>query len=208
MGAGAAALVATLLLFVWFLVSLWRLPALDQQSVAEWLKDPLAAVPMLLLIVSTFWHLKLGLIVVVEDYVHEAGNRFACVLVINFAQPVRGRACDLLGAEARLRGNPGLIPTGATPGIAGRPEQQPAQERPVAALRAHIEAMLGAPSSSRGERRGAGTLEAGTLETSSGGDTISSTTRDVSAPQDPHFAAWRRHAGPDAEVAAGRRPVR
>jgi len=75
--------VSTLLLFVWFLVSLWRLPTLDQQSVAEWLRNPLATVPMLFLIVSTFWHLKLGLIVVVEDYVHEAGNRFACVLVIN-----------------------------------------------------------------------------------------------------------------------------
>jgi len=77
--------VSTLLLFVWFLVSLWRLPGLDQQSVAEWLRHPLAAVPMLLLIVSTFWHLKLGLVVVVEDYVHEAGNRFAWLVVINFA---------------------------------------------------------------------------------------------------------------------------
>jgi succinate dehydrogenase / fumarate reductase, membrane anchor subunit len=77
--------VATLLLFVWFLVSLWRLPTLDQQSVAEWLKNPLASVPMLLLIVSTFWHLKLGLVVVVEDYVHEAGSRFAWLVVINFA---------------------------------------------------------------------------------------------------------------------------
>ena len=77
--------VSTLLLFVWFFVSLWRLPALDQQSVAEWLKNPLAAVPMLFLIVSTFWHLKLGLVVVVEDYVHEAGNRFGWVLVINLA---------------------------------------------------------------------------------------------------------------------------
>jgi succinate dehydrogenase / fumarate reductase membrane anchor subunit len=77
--------VSTLLLFVWFLVSLWRLPALDQQSVAEWLKNPLAAVPMLFLIVSTFWHLKLGLVVVVEDYVHEAGNRFGWVLAINLA---------------------------------------------------------------------------------------------------------------------------
>ena len=77
--------VSTLLLFVWFLVSLWRLPALDQQSVAEWLRNPLAAVPMLFLIVSTFWHLKLGLVVVVEDYVHEAGNRFGCVLAINLA---------------------------------------------------------------------------------------------------------------------------
>ena len=77
--------VATLLLFVWFFVSLWRLPALDQQSVAQWLKDPLAAVPMLFLIVSTFWHLKLGLGVVVDDYVHQAGNRFAWLVVINFA---------------------------------------------------------------------------------------------------------------------------
>ena len=75
--------VATLLLFVWFLVSLWRLPTYDQQSIAEWLKDPLAAVPMLLLIVTTFWHLKLGLVVVVEDYVHEAGSRFAWLLLIN-----------------------------------------------------------------------------------------------------------------------------
>ena len=76
--------VSTLLLFVWFLVSLWRLPGLDQQSVAEWLRNPLAAVPMLLLIVSTFWHLKLGLVVVVEDYVHEVGSRFAWLVVINF----------------------------------------------------------------------------------------------------------------------------
>ena len=77
--------VSTLLLFVWFLVSLWRLPALDQQSIAECLHNPLAAVPMLLLIDSTFWHLKLGLIVVVEDYVHELGGRFAWAAVINFA---------------------------------------------------------------------------------------------------------------------------
>ena len=77
--------VSTLLLFVWFVVSLLRLPALDQQTTAEWLKNPLAAVPMLFLIVSTFWHLKLGLVVVVEDYVHEAGNRFGWVLVINLA---------------------------------------------------------------------------------------------------------------------------
>jgi succinate dehydrogenase / fumarate reductase membrane anchor subunit len=77
--------VTTLLLFVWFLVSLWRLPALDQLTVAEWLKNPLATVPMLLLIGSTFWHLKLGLIVVVEDYVHQAGNRFAWTLVISLA---------------------------------------------------------------------------------------------------------------------------
>jgi succinate dehydrogenase / fumarate reductase membrane anchor subunit len=77
--------VACLLLYVWLLVSLLRLPALDHRGVAEWLKAPLAAVPMVLLILATFWHLKMGLQVVVEDYVHEEGNKFLAILLINFA---------------------------------------------------------------------------------------------------------------------------
>lgn len=76
--------VATLLLFVWLLVSLLRLPSLDHQAVTLWLSSPLAAVPMLLLIVSTFWHLKLGLQVVIEDYVHDEGNKFFTLALLNF----------------------------------------------------------------------------------------------------------------------------
>ena len=77
--------VAVLLLFVWLIVSLLRLPALDHRGITEWLRDPLAAVPMLLLVLATFWHLKMGLQVIVEDYVHDEGNRFLCVLLIGFA---------------------------------------------------------------------------------------------------------------------------
>ena len=77
--------VAPLLLFVWLLVSLLRLPAVDYRTVNEWLEQPLAAVPMLLLIVSTFWHLKLGMQVVIEDYVHEEGWKFLSILLLNFA---------------------------------------------------------------------------------------------------------------------------
>jgi succinate dehydrogenase / fumarate reductase membrane anchor subunit len=77
--------VATFALFIWFLVSILRLPALDHRTVTEWLQDPLAAVPMLLLIVATFWHLKLGLQVVIDDYVHEEGGRFFSILLLNFA---------------------------------------------------------------------------------------------------------------------------
>jgi succinate dehydrogenase / fumarate reductase membrane anchor subunit len=76
---------AVLLLFVWLIVSLLRLPALDHRGVTEWLRDPLAAVPMLLLIVATFWHLKMGLQVIVEDYVHDEGNKFLSILLLNFA---------------------------------------------------------------------------------------------------------------------------
>ena len=76
--------VSTLLLFIWFLVSLLRLPNLGYETVVEWLRAPLVAVPMLLLIVSTFWHLKLGLQVVIEDYVHEEGYKFFSITLLNF----------------------------------------------------------------------------------------------------------------------------
>jgi succinate dehydrogenase / fumarate reductase membrane anchor subunit len=76
--------VATLLLFVWFIVSLARMPSLDYQATLRWLSSPLAAVPMVLLIYTTFWHAKDGLRVVVEDYVHEEGGKFFWLALINF----------------------------------------------------------------------------------------------------------------------------
>jgi len=73
------------LLYVWLIVSLLRLPALDHRGVTEWLRGPLAAVPMLLLVAATFWHLRMGLRTIVEDYVHEEGNKFLCLLLIDLA---------------------------------------------------------------------------------------------------------------------------
>ena len=77
--------VALLLLFVWLIVSLLRLPALDHRGITEWLRDPLAAVPMLLLVLATFWHLQMGVKVVIEDYVHDEGNRFLTIMLLDFA---------------------------------------------------------------------------------------------------------------------------
>jgi succinate dehydrogenase / fumarate reductase membrane anchor subunit len=76
--------VSTLLLFIWLLVALLRLPRLDHEMVTEWLSSPLAAVPMLLLIVSTFWHTKLGMQVIIEDYVHEEGLKLFTITLLNF----------------------------------------------------------------------------------------------------------------------------
>ncbi len=76
--------VSTLLLTIWLLVALLRLPNLDYETITGWLQSPLAAVPMLLFIVSTFWHSKLGLQVVIEDYVHEEGWKFFSITLLNF----------------------------------------------------------------------------------------------------------------------------
>ena len=82
--------IAVLLLTVWLVVSLLRLPALDQGTIAEWLSQPLAAVPMLLLIVTAFWHSRMGLQVIVEDYVHEEGDKLFWLVLIAFAAILGG----------------------------------------------------------------------------------------------------------------------
>jgi succinate dehydrogenase / fumarate reductase membrane anchor subunit len=76
--------IATLVLLVWLVVSLVRMPGLDHATLTQWLAGPLAAVPMLLLIVSVFWHLKMGLQVIVEDYVHTDGPKLFWITLINF----------------------------------------------------------------------------------------------------------------------------
>jgi succinate dehydrogenase / fumarate reductase membrane anchor subunit len=76
--------VALLVLFVWLIASILRLPDLSYGTMREWLADPLAAVPMLLLVAVTFWHAKMGMQVIIEDYVHEAGNKAFAITVLNF----------------------------------------------------------------------------------------------------------------------------
>ena len=75
--------VSTLLLVVWFFVSLWRLPSYDHATVTQWLAQPLAAVPMILLVVSAFWHARAGLIVAIDDYEH-GSLRVLLVTLVNF----------------------------------------------------------------------------------------------------------------------------
>lgn len=75
----------TLLLWIWLIVSLLRLPGYDHAVMTDWLSSPLAAVPMLLLVAVTFWHLKMGLQVIVEDYVHDSGSKLLWLALIGIA---------------------------------------------------------------------------------------------------------------------------
>ena len=77
--------VALLLLGLWLLASLLLLPDLDQRTLAEWLRSPLGAVPMALFVITAFIHSIDGLKVVVDDYVHDAGNNIFLNGLILFA---------------------------------------------------------------------------------------------------------------------------
>jgi succinate dehydrogenase / fumarate reductase membrane anchor subunit len=76
--------VGNIVLILWLIASLLLLPGLDYGSVTGWLGQPLVAVPMMLMVANIFWHLKLGLQVLIEDYLHgDAGKLFA-LLLLNF----------------------------------------------------------------------------------------------------------------------------
>ena len=73
------------LLTVGYLVfSFLLLGSYSYESVRFWLSQPLPALAIALMIVSVFWHARLGLQVMIEDYVHGA-NRFAAILLLNLA---------------------------------------------------------------------------------------------------------------------------
>ena len=75
---------ANVLLMVWFVVSLLRLPSFDYETVAVWLSSPFVAVPLALLVISVFYHFKLGLQVFIEDYVHDDALKVAALILLNF----------------------------------------------------------------------------------------------------------------------------
>lgn len=74
---------SNLFLMLWFIASIARLPSYDLASVHSWLASAWVAVPMALLVISVFYHFRLGLQVVIEDYQHDE-TRVVSLLLLNF----------------------------------------------------------------------------------------------------------------------------
>lgn len=73
--------VAMIPLFIWFvnaLVSVMISP--DVLAVAGWFSSPVNAVSLVLLLCAMFFHAKLGLQVVIEDYVKCPYNKYSLLL--------------------------------------------------------------------------------------------------------------------------------
>ncbi|WP_199553552.1 succinate dehydrogenase, hydrophobic membrane anchor protein [Sandaracinobacteroides hominis] len=85
---------------LWFALSLLLMPNLDHASVVAWIAQPLVAVPLMLLILSAFWHARLGIQVLIEDYVHAEGLKLISVLALNFF--ILGTGAVALFSVARI----------------------------------------------------------------------------------------------------------
>ncbi len=80
-------------LSIWMLCALLSLRGTDYAGVVAWMQDPLHAVLSLLFITLSFWHARLGLQVVVEDYIHAEGVKIVTLWSITLALLGLGVAC-------------------------------------------------------------------------------------------------------------------
>lgn len=71
-------------LTLWFAASLIASARGDYSALILWLRSPFTSVSMVLLLIALFYHMALGLRVVVEDYVHSDRIKMPAVVFINF----------------------------------------------------------------------------------------------------------------------------
>ena len=76
--------VALLPLTAWFAISLLGKQLQSYEVMRGWLGQPWVAVFATLLVITIAWHSKLGVQVVIEDYVHGKGGKTALLLLSTF----------------------------------------------------------------------------------------------------------------------------
>lgn len=89
-----------LILMSWLLAGLLMLGDFSYASITGWISHPISATAMALLVISLFWHARLGLQVLIEDYVHNSGTKFALLAALNIA--VFGAAAFCIFSVASL----------------------------------------------------------------------------------------------------------
>jgi len=85
--------VANIILVIWFIISAISLAGATYEETSTWLASPVTASLMVMLIISAFYHAKLGVQVVIEDYVHHEGIKLASLLAVTLLCVALGVAC-------------------------------------------------------------------------------------------------------------------
>ena len=76
--------VALVLLIIPVILVVMMLLGRNQAGAAQILGSPMVAIVMLLFIGASAWHMKIGMQVVIEDYVHNEMAKLAAIMANNF----------------------------------------------------------------------------------------------------------------------------
>ena len=87
--------IALLLLLLWGAASVIGLAHGDYGTAADWLHAPLNAALVVLLAFAAFWHMQLGMRVIIEDYFQKASTKGA-LLVLNIFVSWLGGALTII----------------------------------------------------------------------------------------------------------------
>lgn len=91
-------------LSIWFLVALVRLPLADHAAVTIWIATGWNLVWLVLLLAALCWHSRLGVQVVIEDYVQAPAVKLAALLFNSAAHAVLVAAGSYALLRIALRG--------------------------------------------------------------------------------------------------------
>jgi succinate dehydrogenase / fumarate reductase membrane anchor subunit len=83
---------ALLLLFIPVLVIILTLLGRNHAAAAQILGSPMIAIIMMLFIIASVWHMKIGMQVVLEDYVHDEKLKLLSIIANNFFAAAVGLA--------------------------------------------------------------------------------------------------------------------
>ena len=85
--------IALVPLGIWLMASVVALVGADRTAVVAWLARPVPAILMILMLTAGYYHLKLGLQVVIEDYVKTESLKLILQVLVTFACVGLGFAC-------------------------------------------------------------------------------------------------------------------
>ena len=80
-------------LAICFIVIIARLAGADHPSAVAILSGPLTGILLLLFLLSGLVHMRIGMQVIIEDYVHEEGAKVLCLMLNTFFTVAVGLAC-------------------------------------------------------------------------------------------------------------------
>ena len=86
---------ANLVLAIFFIGLLIELAGADHAAVKSALSHSLVALPLLLLVLSASVHMRIGMAVIIEDYVHAEGAKIALLMLNTFFSVLVGAASAL-----------------------------------------------------------------------------------------------------------------
>jgi succinate dehydrogenase / fumarate reductase membrane anchor subunit len=77
--------IALVPLTVWFVVGVITHLGVDLAAFRRWVSEPGTAIAFILLLIATFYHLALGVQVVIEDYVHGELQKLGLIVAVRLA---------------------------------------------------------------------------------------------------------------------------